>query len=185
MTAAFEFGFQPDPDEIQGAIMIDNAFAEAEYVAIVVQTAHARRVFVGDKRGADARDAYHRALAVDPAYRRTQDALARLERVLALSRASADPERTVIPAAAEPAPADPSMAPTPAVAPPAVPAGPNGGAAPETSVPSPSAIGTAAGVMEYALAVTLTVVVFFAHVVLRPLSGWIERTAPPEDDRPH
>lgn len=48
-----------------------------------------------------------------------------------------------------------------------------------------AAIGTAAGVMEYALAVTLTVVVFFAHVVLRPLSGWIERTAPPEDDRPH
>ncbi|HEX3992908.1 MAG TPA: MgtC/SapB family protein [Acetobacteraceae bacterium] len=48
-----------------------------------------------------------------------------------------------------------------------------------------AAIGTAAGVLEYAQAVTLTVVVFFAHVVLRPLSGWIERKAPPEDDRPH
>jgi putative Mg2+ transporter-C (MgtC) family protein len=47
-----------------------------------------------------------------------------------------------------------------------------------------AAIGTAAGVLEYTQAMALTVVVFFAHVVLRPLSGWIEHTAPPEDDGP-
>lgn len=47
-----------------------------------------------------------------------------------------------------------------------------------------AAIGTAAGVREYAGAVTLTMVVFFAHVVLRPLSTWIERSAPPEDPGP-
>jgi putative Mg2+ transporter-C (MgtC) family protein len=47
-----------------------------------------------------------------------------------------------------------------------------------------AAIGTAAGVLEYTQAVALTVVVFFAHVVLRPLSGWIDRTAPPEDTGP-
>jgi putative Mg2+ transporter-C (MgtC) family protein len=47
-----------------------------------------------------------------------------------------------------------------------------------------AAIGTATGVLEYAWAVTLTVVVFFAHVVLRPLSAWIEHTAPPEDEGP-
>ncbi|MGD0109578.1 MAG: MgtC/SapB family protein [Rhodopila sp.] len=44
-----------------------------------------------------------------------------------------------------------------------------------------AAIGTAVGVLEYAQAVALTVVVFFAHVPLRPLSAWIERVAPPED----
>jgi putative Mg2+ transporter-C (MgtC) family protein len=43
-----------------------------------------------------------------------------------------------------------------------------------------AAIGTAAGVFAYALAV----VVFFAHVALRPLSSWIERVAPPEDPGP-
>jgi hypothetical protein len=30
-------------------------------------------------------------------------------------------------------------------------------------------------------ATALTVVVFFAHFALRPLSKWIERAAPPED----
>jgi putative Mg2+ transporter-C (MgtC) family protein len=47
-----------------------------------------------------------------------------------------------------------------------------------------AAVGTAAGVLEYAWAAALTVVVLFAHVVLRPLSAWIERVAPPEDDGP-
>jgi putative Mg2+ transporter-C (MgtC) family protein len=47
-----------------------------------------------------------------------------------------------------------------------------------------AAIGTAAGVFAYAQAVALTLVVFFAHVCLRPLSGWIERVAPPEDEGP-
>ena len=47
-----------------------------------------------------------------------------------------------------------------------------------------AAVGTAAGLLDYALAVALAVMVFFAHVVLRPLSGWIERVAPPEDDGP-
>src|ERR1700733_10125084 len=36
-----------------------------------------------------------------------------------------------------------------------------------------AAIGTAAGVREYAQAVALTLVVFFAHVALRSLSAWI------------
>lgn len=47
-----------------------------------------------------------------------------------------------------------------------------------------AAIGTAAGVAEYGQAVALTVIVFFAHVALRSLSGWIERVAPPEDKGP-
>lgn len=47
-----------------------------------------------------------------------------------------------------------------------------------------AAIGTAAGVQEYVQAVTLTAVVFFAHVGLRSLSEWIERKAPPEDPGP-
>jgi putative Mg2+ transporter-C (MgtC) family protein len=47
-----------------------------------------------------------------------------------------------------------------------------------------AAIGTAAGVLEYTQALGLTVVVFFAHVVLRPLSGWIDKVAPPEDKGP-
>lgn len=47
-----------------------------------------------------------------------------------------------------------------------------------------AAIGTASGVLEYTQATGLTVVVFFAHVVLRPLSAWIDHTAPPEDDGP-
>jgi putative Mg2+ transporter-C (MgtC) family protein len=47
-----------------------------------------------------------------------------------------------------------------------------------------AAIGTAVGVFAYAQAVALTAVVFFAHVALRPLSSWIERVAPPEDEGP-
>ena len=47
-----------------------------------------------------------------------------------------------------------------------------------------AAIGTAAGVLEYGMALVLTVVVLFAHVALRPLSAWIERVAPPEDEGP-
>jgi putative Mg2+ transporter-C (MgtC) family protein len=47
-----------------------------------------------------------------------------------------------------------------------------------------AAIGTAAGLLEYSMAVMLTVVVFFAHVALRPISAWIERVAPPEDEGP-
>jgi uncharacterized membrane protein YhiD involved in acid resistance len=48
-----------------------------------------------------------------------------------------------------------------------------------------AAIGAAAGLLEYALAVVLTVIVFSAHLALRPLSAWIERQAPPEDRGPH
>ncbi|HEY4043592.1 MAG TPA: MgtC/SapB family protein [Rhodopila sp.] len=47
-----------------------------------------------------------------------------------------------------------------------------------------AAIGTAAGVQDYAQAVALTLVVFFAHVALRSLSALIERKAPPEDPGP-
>jgi putative Mg2+ transporter-C (MgtC) family protein len=47
-----------------------------------------------------------------------------------------------------------------------------------------AAIGTASGVLDYTLAVALTLVVFFAHVALRPLSAWIDHKAPPEDDGP-
>ncbi len=45
-----------------------------------------------------------------------------------------------------------------------------------------AAIGTAAGVLEFGQAFALTIVILFAHIVLRSLSGWIERVAPPEDD---
>ena len=47
-----------------------------------------------------------------------------------------------------------------------------------------AAIGTATAVNEYAQAIALTMVVFFAHVALRSLSAWIERKAPPEDPGP-
>ena len=47
-----------------------------------------------------------------------------------------------------------------------------------------AAVGTAAGLFEYGMALGLTVIVFFAHVALRPLSAWIERVAPPEDEGP-
>ncbi len=49
---------------------------------------------------------------------------------------------------------------------------------------SVAAIGTASGLLEYPMAGALTLVVFFAHVALRPLSAWIERRAPPEDQGP-
>jgi putative Mg2+ transporter-C (MgtC) family protein len=48
-----------------------------------------------------------------------------------------------------------------------------------------AAIGMAAGVEEYGDALGLTIIVLLAHVVLRPLSAWIEREAPPEDPGPH
>ncbi|MBS0643993.1 MAG: MgtC/SapB family protein [Acetobacteraceae bacterium] len=47
-----------------------------------------------------------------------------------------------------------------------------------------AAIGTAVGVLNYGLAVALTLVVFFAHVALRSLSTWIGHRAPPEDEGP-
>ena len=47
-----------------------------------------------------------------------------------------------------------------------------------------AAIGAAIGAGELAMALTLTVVVFFAHLLLRSLSAWIERVAPPEDKGP-
>jgi putative Mg2+ transporter-C (MgtC) family protein len=46
---------------------------------------------------------------------------------------------------------------------------------------SVAAIGAACGVEDFVLAGGLASVVFFAHVVLRPLSGWIDRRAPPEE----
>jgi putative Mg2+ transporter-C (MgtC) family protein len=45
-------------------------------------------------------------------------------------------------------------------------------------------LGTAAGLTEYALAIGLTAIVFFANLALRPLSAWIERAAPMVDDNP-
>lgn len=47
-----------------------------------------------------------------------------------------------------------------------------------------AAIGVACGVGEVSAALVLSLVVLFAHVVLRPLSAWIERRAPPEDRGP-
>lgn len=47
-----------------------------------------------------------------------------------------------------------------------------------------AAIGTAAGLDDYGIALCLTLIVFFAHVALRSLSAWIERIAPPGDDGP-
>jgi len=48
-----------------------------------------------------------------------------------------------------------------------------------------AAIGTAVGVLDYGLALALAVVVLCAHVLLRRLSGWIDRHAPPDGDGPH
>jgi putative Mg2+ transporter-C (MgtC) family protein len=48
-----------------------------------------------------------------------------------------------------------------------------------------AAIGAAAGLLEIALATALTALVLVAHVVMRPVSAWIERRAPPEDPGPH
>ena len=47
-----------------------------------------------------------------------------------------------------------------------------------------AAIGMAAGLTEFRLALTLTSLVFIAHFALRPISAWIERSAPPEDPGP-
>ncbi len=47
-----------------------------------------------------------------------------------------------------------------------------------------AAIGTAIGSLNYMMGIALTAVVFFAHVGLRPISGWIGRNAPPEDKGP-
>jgi putative Mg2+ transporter-C (MgtC) family protein len=47
-----------------------------------------------------------------------------------------------------------------------------------------AAVGAAAGLLDYGMALGLTVVVFFAHLLLRPLSSWIERRAPPGDRGP-
>jgi putative Mg2+ transporter-C (MgtC) family protein len=49
---------------------------------------------------------------------------------------------------------------------------------------SVAVIGAACGVSDYPLALSLTLVVFFAHVALRPLSAWIESKAPPEGKGP-
>jgi putative Mg2+ transporter-C (MgtC) family protein len=48
-----------------------------------------------------------------------------------------------------------------------------------------AAVGTAAGVHEFGLAVGLTLLLFFAHVLLRSLSAWIEAKAPPVEGGPH
>ncbi|WP_052213638.1 MgtC/SapB family protein [Belnapia sp. F-4-1] len=47
-----------------------------------------------------------------------------------------------------------------------------------------AAIGTAAGLGDYGMALGLTALVFFAHVLLRRASTWIERRAPPLEDGP-
>jgi putative Mg2+ transporter-C (MgtC) family protein len=49
---------------------------------------------------------------------------------------------------------------------------------------SVAAVGASSGVGSYAVATTITMVVLFAHIALRPLSAWIERRAPPEDAGP-
>jgi putative Mg2+ transporter-C (MgtC) family protein len=47
-----------------------------------------------------------------------------------------------------------------------------------------AAIGTAAGLGEYGMALGLTALVFFAHVLLRQASAWIEHRAPPPEGGP-
>lgn len=47
-----------------------------------------------------------------------------------------------------------------------------------------AAIGCAIGADEVGIAGALTAAVFFAHVLLRPVSAWIDRLAPPEDKGP-
>jgi putative Mg2+ transporter-C (MgtC) family protein len=47
-----------------------------------------------------------------------------------------------------------------------------------------AAVGTAAGVREYDMALGLTLLVFFAHGLLRTVSAWIERRAPPPQPGP-
>jgi putative Mg2+ transporter-C (MgtC) family protein len=47
-----------------------------------------------------------------------------------------------------------------------------------------AAVGTAAGLQEYGMALGLTAAVLCAHVLLRPASAWIEKKAPPEENGP-
>ncbi len=47
-----------------------------------------------------------------------------------------------------------------------------------------AAVGQAAGMQAYPMALTLTAIILFAHVGLRSVSAWIERVAPPEDPGP-
>ena len=47
-----------------------------------------------------------------------------------------------------------------------------------------AAVGLAAGVQEFSLSVSLTAAVLLTHMVLRPLSTWIDRLAPPADEEP-
>lgn len=47
-----------------------------------------------------------------------------------------------------------------------------------------AAVGAAAGLYEYGMALALTAIVFFAHVALRRLSAWIEHQAPPDGGGP-
>ena len=47
-----------------------------------------------------------------------------------------------------------------------------------------AAVGTASGLEENGMALGLTVLVFSAHVALRPVSAWIERRAPPAEHGP-
>ncbi len=47
-----------------------------------------------------------------------------------------------------------------------------------------AAIGTAAGLGDYGMALGLTTLVCFAHVLLRRASVWIEHCALPAEDRP-
>ena len=47
-----------------------------------------------------------------------------------------------------------------------------------------AAVGTASGVEEFGMALGLTVLVFSAHVALRPISALIERKAPPAEAGP-
>jgi putative Mg2+ transporter-C (MgtC) family protein len=47
-----------------------------------------------------------------------------------------------------------------------------------------AAIGTAAGLGAYGMALGLTGLVVFAHVLLRRASAWIERHAPPPEEGP-
>ncbi len=47
-----------------------------------------------------------------------------------------------------------------------------------------AAIGASAGLGDYQMSISLTGIVFFAHVLLRPLSAWIEHVAPPQDNGP-
>jgi putative Mg2+ transporter-C (MgtC) family protein len=47
-----------------------------------------------------------------------------------------------------------------------------------------AAVGTAAGVLDYGMALGLSALVLFAHGLLRRLSAWIERHAPPPEEGP-